>query len=173
MAVDQSVAHKYKYTSVYTNVANEEYEVICSNKIGPTGLIDGFWHSALSFTLAPGASKTVAFDDDTQGFCAFAPHSVPKTSFGEYAGVWVEYDFGSKKNSGWSGADCSSLVAASQGMDVPGCQVCDEPATTCSTIFPGGEGENAFIHGTAEKDGLGLNLGAGPVNLQVKVGYSP
>lgn len=170
MAVDHSIASKYDYTSVYTNVADVPYQVACGNKIGPTGLIDGFWHSALTFTLAPGEAKTVAIDANSQGFCAFAPNSVPKTSFGEWAGTWVEFDLGSDRNSGWSGADCSSLVSASQNLDVPGCQVCY--SGTCSTIYPGGEGDNAFIAGTADKDGLGLNIPAGPVQLQVKVGYS-
>lgn len=170
MPVDHSIAHKYKYTTVYTNVDDKEYEVICSLKIGPTGLIDGFWHAPVSFKLAPGESQTVAYDENTQGFCAFAPGSVPKTSFGEYAGSWVEYDFGSERNNKWSGADCSSLVAVSENMDIPGCQVCD--SSVCSTIYPGGAGDNAFTAGTADKDGLGLNIPAGPVQLNVKVGYS-
>lgn len=170
MTIDSSIAHLYDYTQVFTNTASEEYEVVCFNKIGPTGAIDGFWHSALTFRLAPHASQTVAFDKNSQGGCAFGPNSVPKTSVGQFAGSWVEFDFGSDRNGGWSGADCSSLVAASAGLSIPGCQVC--AGQTCSTIFPGGQGNNAFTAGTEALDGLGLNLPAGPVSLNVKVGYS-
>ncbi|KAH8905764.1 hypothetical protein BR93DRAFT_699576 [Coniochaeta sp. PMI_546] len=172
MTVDNSIASKYDYTSVYTNVASESYEVVCGLKIGPTGLIDGFFHSVLTFTLAPGESKTVAYEEDTQGFCAFAPGSVPKTTWGEWAGSWVEVDFASARNNKWSGADCSSLVAASQGLSVPGCQVCDAADNTCSTIYPDGTGVNSFIAGTAELDGLGINKAPGPLKLNVKVGYT-
>lgn len=172
MVVDKSVADKYDYTSVYTNVAAEPYEVVCGNKIGRDGGVNGFFESALVFNLAPGEAKTVAFDTNTQGFCAFAPNKVPKTPYGAWGGVWVEYDFASGRNKGWSGADCSSLVSVDANLDIPGCQVCTADDVTCSTIFPGGEGHNAFIAGTAAMDGLGINHPAGPAKLKVKVGYT-
>ncbi|OIW23866.1 hypothetical protein CONLIGDRAFT_112893 [Coniochaeta ligniaria NRRL 30616] len=146
MTVDNSIADKYDYTSVYTNVASESYQVVCGLKIGPT--------------------------EDSQGFCAFAPGSVPKTPWGEWAGSWVEVDFASSRNNKWSGADCSSLVAASEGMAVSGCQVCDASDNTCSTIYSDGTGVNSFIAGTAALDGLGINAAPGPLKLNVKVGYS-
>lgn len=172
MLVDNSVADKYDYTSVYTNVANEAYEVVCGLKIGRTGLVNGFFDSVLTFTLAPGEAQTVAYEADTQGFCAFGPGSVPKTNYGEWAGSWVEVDFASSRNNLWSGADCSSLVAASAGLSVPGCQVCDASDNTCSTIYPDGTGVNSFVAGTANDDGLGINKAPGPLKLNVKVGYN-
>ncbi|KAL1878135.1 hypothetical protein VTK73DRAFT_8015 [Phialemonium thermophilum] len=170
MLIDDDIADQYKYTSVYTNAGSEEHQVVCFNKIGPTGLIDGFFHSAVTFSLAPGQSQTIAFDDNSQGACAFAPGEVEKTSFGEYAGSWVEFDFGNESNGAWSGADCSALVAMSAGLSVPGCQVCHDG--TCSTIYPGGRAVNAYIKGMEAVDGTGLNISPGQVQLQVKVGYS-
>jgi hypothetical protein len=96
--------------------------------------------------------------------------SVPKTSYGQYAGVWFEFDFGNPSNGGWSGADCSSLVASSAGMPVPGCQVCC--GGVCSTINPGGSGTNAFLAGMEAVDGLGCNLPPGSQHLQANVGFS-
>lgn len=102
MTVDESIASEYSYTTKFTNVDSEEYQVVCFNKIGPTGQIDGFWHAGLTFTVAAGASQDVAFDSNTQGGCAFGPGEVPKTSWGEYAGTWIEFDFGSERNNYWS-----------------------------------------------------------------------
>ncbi|KAJ9155838.1 hypothetical protein NKR19_g4350 [Coniochaeta hoffmannii] len=174
MVVDNSLVNKYDYTAQYTNVADEPYEVVLGLKIGRTGLVNGFFDSVTSFMLQPGETKTVAYEEDTQGWAAFAPNSVPKTTWGQWGGVWAEYDYASKRNNLWSGADCSSLVAASQpGLEVPGCMVCDaDDASTCSKIFPGGAGVNAFIAGTAEQDGLGINKKPGPLHLHVAVGYN-
>jgi hypothetical protein len=172
MTVDESIASEYSYTTKFTNVDSEEYQVVCFNKIGPTGQIDGFWHAGLTFTVAAGESQDVAFDSNTQGGCAFGPGEVPKTSWGEYAGTWIEFDFGSERNNYWSGADCSSLVAASEdGQPIYGCNLCTEDKSTCSTIYPGGAGVNSFIAGTAALDGLGLNLPAGDVHLTVEIGH--
>lgn len=171
MLVDDSVADQYTYTSVFTNHGSTGYQVTCFNKIGPEGLINGFFgFSAATFTLSPGNSQTVAFDKNTQGACAFAPNSLPKTSFGEWAGTWLEFDFENTSNQNWSGADCSSLVAQSAGMDVPGCQVCHD--SVCSTIYPGGKADNAYVKGMEADDGVGLNIAPGKVQLAVKVGYS-
>lgn len=172
MVVDNSLADKYDYTAQFTNVDTQPYEVVGGLKIGRTGQVNGFFDSVLTFNLAPGQTVTVAYEDDTQGWAAFAPGSVPKTNYGEWAGVWVEVDFASSRNNKWSGADCSSLVAASQDLSVPGCQVCDAADSgTCSTIFQGGKGVNAFIAGTAAMDGLGINKAPGPLHLTVQVGH--
>ncbi|KAK1763118.1 hypothetical protein QBC33DRAFT_249818 [Phialemonium atrogriseum] len=171
MLVDQSVADKYKYTSVYTNRGSQSHQVTCFNKIGPEGLINGFFgFSAVTFNLAPGEQQVVAFDSNTQGACAFHAGSLPKTNYGEWAGSWVEFDFENTSNGGWSGADCSSLVAQAAGLDVPGCQVCS--SGTCSTIYPGGRADNAYIKGMEADDGVGLNIAPGTARLSVTVGFS-
>lgn len=172
MVVDNSVADQYEYTAQFTNVDTQEYEVVGGLKIGPTGEVNGFFTSVLNFNLSPGETVTIAYEANTQGFAAFAPGSVPKTSYGEWAGTWVEVDFADSANSGWSGADCSSLVSASAGLSIPGCQVCDaSDSSSCSTIYEGGQGVNAFVAGTANDDGLGINKTPGPLKLDVKVGY--
>jgi hypothetical protein len=171
MTVDNSLSSQYQYTAVFTNGGADTYQVTCFNKIGPMGLINGFFgFSATTFNLAVGQSQTVAFDSNSQGACAFHPGGLPKTVYGEWAGTWVEFDFGNESNNGWSGADCSSLVAQNAGLDVPGCKVCS--SGTCSTIYPGGNGVNAYTAGMEALDGIGLNLGPGKASLQVTVGFS-
>ncbi|KAK3362423.1 hypothetical protein B0T25DRAFT_524298 [Lasiosphaeria hispida] len=176
MVVPNSIAHLYKYVQTYTNVASEKYQVLCGNKMGAeAGQLNGMFSKVagqelVSFDLAPGETKTVVMEGNTQGICAFAPHTVPTTTHGQYAGVWVEIDFENASNGGWSGADCSSLVAQAYGMDVPGCSVCG--SGVCSNIKPGGFADNAYTKGMEALDGIGLNLPAGDVVLAVKVGYS-
>ncbi|KAK0630275.1 hypothetical protein B0T17DRAFT_615956 [Bombardia bombarda] len=174
MVVDNSLKEKYTYAQTYTNAANTAYEVRCFNKMGPDGALTGSFSAngggQLVFTLKPGETKTVVADKNTQGVCAFAASSVPTTSFGQYAGNWVEFDFGNTSNGGWSGADCSSLVAQHYDMDVPGCKVCNGATSYCSTIKAGGIGDNAYTKGMEAEDGVGLNLAAGNVRLTVTVG---
>ncbi|KAB5549564.1 hypothetical protein GE09DRAFT_177446 [Coniochaeta sp. 2T2.1] len=171
--IANDAVNKCEYTTIFKNVAQDPYKVICTNKIGPTGLIDGFWHTAMDFTLNPGESKTVAFDGDSQGLCTFGAHEVPKTNWGQLAGTYYEFDFASARNNLWSGADCSSLVAASEpGQPIFGCDACDPDDGTCSTILPDGSGTNSFIAGTAELDGLGINKPPGKASFHVKVGYT-
>jgi hypothetical protein len=173
MTVDASVAGSYNYVSKFTNVDSQSYTVKCMPKIGPDGGMSGTFSAntpPVSFSLAAGATQYVAFDSNSQGACIWAPGgSIPTTSFGQWAGVWKEFDFGSGPNGGWCGADCSALVSISQGMNVPGCKVCFNG--DCSTINPGGSGTNAYTAGTAAANGLGLNIPPGKVVLDVSVGY--
>jgi len=173
MEVPAGAADKYDYIQKFTNVASEPYEVRCANKMGADSLLTGMFdvpsQKQLVFTLAPGESRHVAAEPNTQLACAFGPGSVEKTKYGQFAGNWVEADFGNASNNGWSGADCSSLVAQADGKSVPGCRVCGHG--TCSTIWPGGKGENAYTIGMEALDGIGLNLPAGKVWLDVEVGF--
>ncbi|KAK3936094.1 hypothetical protein QBC46DRAFT_395868 [Diplogelasinospora grovesii] len=174
MTVDASIADMYDYVQTYTNVASEPYQVICANKMGLDGGLNGLFKIAtqtpLIFTLQPGESQVVVSAANTQGACVFAPSAVPTTTYGQYAGAWMEFDTENSSNGGWSGADCSSLVAQAFGLTVPGCQVCGHG--TCSTIYPGGQGENAYTKGLEAADGIGLNIAPGKVNMTIKVGYS-
>jgi hypothetical protein len=174
MQVPNSIADQYQYVQTYTNVASQSYQVVCGNKMGADGQLTGMFKVAgqnqLIFTLAPGETKTVVADTNTQGVCAFAPGSVPLTTHGQYAGVWAEFDFGNASNQGWSGADCSSLVAQAYSMDVPGCRM--SHAGVDSTILPGGAGTNAYTKGMEALDGIGLNIIAGKTVIEVKVGFS-
>jgi hypothetical protein len=161
MVVDNDVADKYKYTTTFTNKAGDDQKCVCFLKIGPKGLIDGFFNGneALSFDLPAGGEKVVAADENTQGGCACGSGSVPLTKDGQ---------FGNESNKGWSGADASCLVSAAHNLDIPALSVCDD--TTCSTINAGGTGTNAFLGGMEALDGLGLNLPAGDAHLKVTIG---
>jgi hypothetical protein len=174
MVVANSIADKYQYVQKYTNVASEPYQVICANKMGADGGLTGMFEvegqTPLIFTLQPGETKTVVADTNTQGVCAFAPNKVPKTTHGQYAGVWAEFDFANESNGGWSGADCSSLVAQAYNMDVPGCRMSEGGVD--STILPGGHGTNAYTKGMEALDGIGLNIVPGKTVIEVKVGFS-
>ncbi|KAK3329958.1 hypothetical protein B0H66DRAFT_542439 [Apodospora peruviana] len=173
MVVPNKIAHHYDYVQTYTNVDSTEYEVSCSNKMGPDGKLTGMFSvnapQHVKFKLAPGEKKTVVVQANTQAICAFSKGSIPTTPWGQLAGNWVETDSGNTSNGGWSGADCSSLVPQHYNMDVPGCSVCS--AGTCSNIFPGGHGVNAYTKGMEELDGIGLNIPAGPYTMDVKVGF--
>jgi len=175
--ISASQVPKYKYVQEYKNVASESYQVRCANKMGADGTLTGQFdvpgQNQLVFTLAPGESKYVAAMRNTQLACAFAPGSVPKTQHGQFAGNWLEADFENTSNNGWSGADCSSLVAQAYGMPFPGCRVC-EPGSDrkCSTIWSTGQAENAYVKGMEADDGVGFNLPPGKVFLQVEVGFA-
>jgi hypothetical protein len=173
MVVPNSIAKKYKYVQKYTNVADEPYQVICANKMGADGGLTGMFkvegQKQLVFMLQPGETKTVVADGNTQGVCAFAPNEVPTTIHGQYAGVWAEFDFENTSNKGWSGADCSSLVAQHYNMDVPGCRMAQGGVD--SIIHPGGIGENAYTKGMEKLDGIGLNIPPDATEIQVDCGY--
>jgi hypothetical protein len=172
MVVDNDKADKYKYTTKFTNAAGTDQKCVCFLKIGADGGVNGFFkgNQALDFDLPAGSEKYVAADENTQGGCACGAGEVPLTDKGQFASTWLEFDFGSKANDGWSGADASCLLSAAYGLDIPGLNVCGHG--NCSTIYPGGEGKNAFLAGMEALDGLGLNLPAGEARLEVTVGYS-
>ncbi|KAF4997173.1 hypothetical protein FGRMN_4068 [Fusarium graminum] len=172
MTIDSSIADKYDYVTTFKNSHNEAKQCYCWNKIGPLGLIDGFFkkNTPLSFTVDAKSSQDVAFDANSQGGCACASGEVPTTAMGLWAGSWLEFDFGSERNKGWSGADASCLVAAKEKMEIPGLRVCG--SGTCSTINPGGTGENAYLGGMEAEDGVGLNIYPGKTRLTVDIDYS-
>lgn len=174
MTVDEDVADKYDYTVTFNNDHDGDKECACWNKIGPDGKIDGFFaqNVALEFTVSASSSQVVAFDSDSQGGCACATSKVPTTKDNLWAGTWLEFDFGSKRNKNWSGADASCLVSAAAKLDIPGLRVCDTSSNTCSTINPGGTGENAYLGGMEAEDGIGINTPAEQVRLTVDIDYS-
>ncbi|KAL2154601.1 hypothetical protein VTH82DRAFT_3277 [Thermothelomyces myriococcoides] len=176
MLVPNSIADKYDYVQTYTNVADEPYQVICANKMGADGRLTGLFkvpgQDPLIFTLEPGETKTVVAEANTQGACAFAPHKVPLTENDQYAGTWAEFDFASEPNKGWSGADCSALVAqnSENDMEVYGCRM--SHGGIDSIIYPGGEADNAYIKGMEALDGIGLNIEPGKCLIEVLVGFA-
>ncbi|KAL7939975.1 hypothetical protein V8C42DRAFT_338968 [Trichoderma barbatum] len=91
------------------------------------------------------------------------------TPFGQFASTWLEFDIGNNRNKGWSGADASCLVPALYEMDIPGLQVCGQG--NCSTVYPGGSGQNAYLKGMEEDDGVGIVVPSGSVRLTATFGY--
>ncbi|KAL6871249.1 hypothetical protein J3F83DRAFT_734752 [Trichoderma novae-zelandiae] len=174
MTIDNSLVDKYQYTMVFDN-AGADTTCFCWNKIGPDGGINGFFkgNQAITFDVPAGGKQAVAVDTNSQVGCACGSGGPELTPIGQFASTWVEADFGNISNGGWSGADASSLVAAAAGMTIPGLKVCGtgDAAGTCSTIFPGGKGDNAFTAGTEYLDGLGLNLAPGKTSLLVTIDY--
>ncbi|KAH7163544.1 hypothetical protein B0J13DRAFT_38750 [Dactylonectria estremocensis] len=171
MVVSKSIASQYDYTTTFNNDVDEDQSCVCFNKIGPDGKsINGFFNGneAISFTLPASGSKVVAFEANSQGGCVCGVGEVPLTTIGEFAGTWLEFDFGNTSNDDWSGADASCLVSAAWKEDIPALKVCG--AGTCSTIYSGGEGENAYLGGMEAEDGVGLNLAPGKVRLTLTVG---
>ncbi|PTB67595.1 hypothetical protein BBK36DRAFT_1167984 [Trichoderma citrinoviride] len=174
MTIDESLIDEYQYTVLFKN-AGADTTCFCWNKIGPDGGINGFFkgNQAITFDVPAGGSQPIAVDTNSQIGCACGPNGPPLTTIGQFAGTWFEGDFGNMSNGGWSGADASSLVAAAAGMTIPGLKVCGTGSTagTCSIIYPGGKGDNAFTAGTEALDGLGLNIAPGKTSLVVTIDY--
>ncbi|KAI3533713.1 hypothetical protein CPAR01_13146 [Colletotrichum paranaense] len=152
--VNDASVSLYNYTTTFT-ASDADYSCSCFNKIGPKGLIDGCWFAAITFTVKEGQSKNVAFDADSQGSCACGSGStVPKTPIGQFAGTWLEFDWGSTPNGGNSGADASVLVAGSQSMAYFGMKVAAN-GKTCSWVKSDGTNEGAYMPGMEAEDGVG------------------
>ncbi|PNY23494.1 Allergen Asp f 4 [Tolypocladium capitatum] len=171
MLIQSGIADKYDYTATFTNAGSQDQACACWNKIGADNGINGFFkgNQVFNFNLPAGGKQVIAADANTQGGCSCGPGALSLTNFGQFAGSWVEFDFGNQSNGGWSGADASCLVAAKNGLSIPGLNVCG--SGTCSTIYPGGTGKNAYLAGMEDADGVGLNLPAGKINLQITVDY--
>jgi hypothetical protein len=175
MMVDNSIADQYKYRSVFTNVGKSNQACSCWLKIAADGTISGFTkgHQALDFTLAPGETKTMVADENTQGSCSCQANEIDVTQYGAFGGTWYEFDAGNAENEKWSGADASCILAAAFNMVIPGMKICSATSESpCSIIYPGGTGENAFLGGDELKDGLGINQVAGPWTFEISVDYS-
>lgn len=176
LLVAEDIADQYDYTIKITGQNTEPWKVVCTNKIGPDGLIDGWYNgnAAVEFTLAPGATQYVAVDKNTQGICAAAPgDSIPVDAQGGYASTWFEFDMANDSNDGWSGADISSIQAEAAGFTVQGMQTCH--SAICSSIFEGDGGlsiDNAFDFAKKLADGLGLNIPTGKTQIDLVLGYT-
>ncbi|KKO96589.1 hypothetical protein THAR02_11305 [Trichoderma harzianum] len=175
MPVKSNLLDQYQYTVVFNN-AGDDSSCKCWNKIGADGQIDGFFngHEALTFDLPAGGKQVLAVDSNSQFGCACGAGGPELTNIGQFASTWVEGDVGNLSNGGWSGFDASSIVAAANKLPIPGLKVCGtgDYAGTCSTIWPGGKGDNAFVGGTEALDGLGLNIKPGKTSVEVTVNFS-
>ncbi|KAJ2974976.1 hypothetical protein NQ176_g5776 [Zarea fungicola] len=173
MEIPSNIASLYDYTVKFVNQGDKTQQCKVWNKMGPAGLINGFFagNEILTFNLAPHGEQYIAVDSNSQIGASCYAGSVPLTTFGQFAATWFEGDFASTPNNQNSGFDASCLVPAKYGLDIPGMQVCG--GNVCSTIFAGGKGENAYVGGMEDVDGTGGNIPRGPLHVTVTVDYSP
>jgi hypothetical protein len=172
--VSESDASQYKYVIQFKGSNTEDWTVVVWNKYGSDGKMDGWYGNAVkTFTLAAGATKYLAFDEDTNGGFAAAPGSIPTDSNGGYASTWGEFDFGSTVNNGWSGFDVSAIAAQNAGLTVQGMKICDALGSTCSSMTSNaGTVSNAYTKAETDIGGIGGNLASGAVRLAVTIDYS-
>ncbi|EAL86354.1 putative allergen Asp F4-like [Aspergillus fumigatus Af293] len=173
--VTASTASQYKYVVKFTGSDTDDWFVSFWNKVGPDGKLDGWYgHSALNFTLAPGQTRYVAFDENSQGgWGAAAGDSLPTDEYGGYACTWGEFDFGNTSNDQWSGWDVSAIQAQNAGLTVQGMRICDHNGDDCSYITTdAAKVVNAYTAAEASVDGIGGSVSAGAVRLVVEVDYS-
>ncbi|KKA30938.1 hypothetical protein TD95_004331 [Thielaviopsis punctulata] len=155
MEIDCSTLTLYDYTAKVSTTGGS-YTCAHWNKIGPDGSVDGFWYSALTFSISGDETKCFAFEANTQGgMSCSAGSEVSKTSFGQYAGTWAEYDFGSQVNSGNSGSDVSVLVAEAYDLEYIGMSIKNPSGTLCSSITSTGDAFQAYVKGMEADDGVG------------------
>lgn len=164
--IQSNLASDYTYVVKAANGGSSSMECKIWNKIGADGGINGFFsgNEADTFTLAAGSSQYIAFDKNSQGGMCCAEGSIALTSYGEFNCPWLEFDFGSTKNSDYSGFDASALVEGSSGPWAP-LKVCTEDNSVCSTLDGNGSGTNAYLPGDEALDGIGGNLSPGNVSL--------
>jgi len=159
MEIDCGDLDLYDYTAKFTSTGGDTtYACSAFNKIGPTGLIDGFWHSALDFSVSAAGAKCLAFDSNSQGGVACGAGSVPKTSIGQFAGTWLEFDAGSAKNDNQSGSDVSIIVAENFGLSDWISMAIDAPGKgTCSKLSKANPSSNIEVYraGMEDLDGVG------------------
>lgn len=168
--IDEASADKYDYTTKFSSTGGK-YSCSCFNKVGPKGLLDGFWFSAVDFTVTEAGKDDVwmAFDTNSQGGCACGPgDEAPRTKIGQLAGTWLEFDWGSEPNGGNSGADASVLVAGAESLPYYGMSVAAN-GEVCSWVKSDGSNEAAYMPGMEAEDGIGCK-GYYKGSLEVLIG---
>ena len=160
----------YDYTNTFTNSGAASINVIIWNKAGDQSKGQGpnGGQSAtpnLGFTLAAGASRTVAFDANSQ--VAWSRDCARRSDNNSPDCTWGEGDFGNVSNGGWSGYDVSS-IQNSRGNDEAMC-------ITSSKQNAGKESSNRvnnWVAADQANQGAGGNIppGAGPVRLVTTFG---
>lgn len=175
ISVSPTAAHAYKYVVQFTGSNTQPWTIIIWNKVGPSNKMDGWYgHSALTFILAPGETRYVAFDEDSEGAWGAAPGTdgLPTDHWGGYTSTWGEFTFGDVENDGWSGWDVSAIQAQIAHGQVQGMRICDADGQGCSIITPDAEKVvNAYTESKRHHDGIGGAAAPGPVRLLVDIDY--
>lgn len=173
--VPKSEASKYQYVAKFVSPGTDDWKVVIWNKIGPKGLMDGWYGNAChELVLSSGEERYVAFAPDSQGGWAAAnTASIPTDEYGAYASTWGEFDFGSVLNHGWSGFDVSVIVAQNASLEIQGMRICsvlNNPV--CSSVTWNADNvQNAYTSADVQTGGIGGNLPDGPVRLAVDIGF--
>ena len=154
---------QFKYTNTFTNTTNEPQTVTLWNKTGEHGgPNDGqnFDKSTpKTFTLQPGQSQTVAFDNNSS--VAWAVSKDGSVSPGVNSGqTWGEATFGNS-GTGWSGYDTSQISPAGHNGRM---SIKDEATGVTVT--------EANAWQTPQDDPAGHDIGvpAGPLHLSTTLG---
>lgn len=175
IAISPTAAQNYKYVVQFRGSNTDPWTVTIWNKIGPDGKLDGWYgHSALTFVLAPGETRYVAFDEDSEGAWGAAPgtNGLPTDQWGGYTTTWGEFTFGDIENSGWSGWDVSAIQAQVARHRVHGMRICQADGKGCSVITPAArEVVDAYTEDKRHHDGIGGAAAPGPVRLVVDIDY--
>ncbi|KAL4766001.1 allergen Asp F4 [Aspergillus foveolatus] len=173
--VDADKACKYKNVVKFSGSETDDWTIVFWNKIGPDGKLTGWYgNSALKLTIAPGETKYVAFDDDSQGAWGAAKgDSLPTDEYGGYSCTWGEFDFANSGNNDWSGWDVSAIQAQAADQDVQGMKICNNKGEKCSWISNLATAmENAYSKAEEGVDGIGGNQSPGAVRLVVDIDYT-
>lgn len=169
-------AKNYRHVVEFQGSNQDPWTVVFWNKMGPDGKLDGWYNgnSALKFTLEPGTSRYVAFDDDSQGSWGAAKgENLPTDMAGGYSCTWGEFDFANSGNNGWSGWDVSAIQAQAAGQEVQGMKICTHDNQKCSTVTRNaGNVINAYIMSLAKANGIGGNSVAGPLRLSAHLDFN-
>ncbi|KAJ5770450.1 uncharacterized protein N7511_002501 [Penicillium nucicola] len=174
IAVSAEEAHNYKYVAQFHGAQDKPWTVVFWNKVGPDGKMTGWYgHSALTFSIAPGETRYVAFDEDSEGAWGAAPgDALPKDQWGGYSCTWGEFTFGDRENNGWSGWDVSAIQAQIAKQHVQGMSICQADGQGCSVITPNAEKVvDAYIEEKKTRNGIGGAASPGPVRLDVLLDY--
>lgn len=173
--VTHEKASQYKHVVEFKGSNTEPWTVVLWNKMGPDGKLDGWYNgnAAVKFTLEPGESRYVAFDDDSQGsWGASKGENLPTDQAGGYSCTWGEFDFSNGSNNGWSGWDVSAIQAQAAGQEVQGMKICTHDNQKCSTVTRNASNViNAYIKSLAKANGIGGNSVAGPIRLSAHLDF--
>lgn len=172
--VSEADANQYQFVARFEGSETDDWTVIFWNKMGPNGLMDGFFspNKALSLTLAPGDVKYVAFDSEsTGGWAAFPGDTAPLSDYGSYAATWGEFTMRAAPN--FASWDVSCIQAQNAGKTIQGMKICTHDGQGCSTITKGmGTVENAYTSAQTDINGIGGNVQVDALRLVVNLDYA-
>ncbi|KAL8676368.1 MAG: hypothetical protein Q9186_007111 [Xanthomendoza sp. 1 TL-2023] len=170
MFVKTEDVNKYKYTNTFSNTGSNPLPIQVWNKGGRDGAPQSGMceEPNLKFTLQPGESRAVAFDENT--LAAFS-RDCDRNEYKIPMCVWGELTFGgempasgqSDGSKKWSGFDRSSIPAGAHEILTMSCLSCDNQETTS------GKGKNAWE--TADQKPGKNGVPPGPAHLLTEMAY--